>query len=335
MRAAIAGFVIGVAWLQFQVALPEHLILLLSFAGALLVGSLSRWQRLSKFSSALRIICGMLLGVLWASLFALHYLKHELPKDWEGRDITLIGTIDSMAYRFERGVRFNFAVEHALDGEAEVIGVPSKLALSWHAGFGTESSQPVPDVKPGERWQLIVRLKRPHGNANPHGFDYEACLLEQNVRASGCVRPEDKSQNMNHRVDEFVFSFGNVVERSRAWLPERILATVPDRPYAGVLVALVVGDQRAIRQSDWSVFNRTSVGHLFSISGLHVTMIAGMAAAMMFGLWRRVFVDAVFPAWGQAESRAVSGWLPQPLQPSETRCIRALWRPRHQKDAYG
>ena len=289
MRSAIGGFVIGIAWLQFQAELPDHHILWLLFAGALLVGGFSRWRRLSKLSSTLRLICGVLLGVLWASLFALQYLKQELPKEWEGRDLTLVGTIDSLPYRFERGVRFNFAVERALDGEAEVLGIPPKIALSWYAGFGAESSQSVPDIKPGERWQLTVRLKRPHGDANPYGFDYEAWLLEQNVRATGYVRPDDKSLYKNRRIDLFVSSLGNLVERSRGWLRERILAAVPDKPYAGVMVALVVGDQRAIKQSDWAVFNRTGVGHLFSISGLHITMIAGMAAALMFGLWRRSF----------------------------------------------
>jgi competence protein ComEC len=32
----------------------------------------------------------------------------------------------------------------------------------------------------------------------------------------------------------------------------------------------VIGDQNAIAQSDWRVFNATGVGHLISISGLHV-----------------------------------------------------------------
>ena len=47
-----------------------------------------------------------------------------------------------------------------------------------------------------------------------------------------------------------------------------------------MIVALVVGDQRAISQSDWKVFNRTGISHLVSISGLHITMIAGLFAAV-------------------------------------------------------
>ncbi len=56
-----------------------------------------------------------------------------------------------------------------------------------------------------------------------------------------------------------------------------------------MIVALVVGDQRGISQSDWKVFNRTGVGHLISISGLHITMVAGLFSWLALALWRRSF----------------------------------------------
>ena len=246
MRSAIAGFVIGIAWLQFQAKLPDYIILLLLFAGAILAGGLSRWSRWSTFSFALRLICGALLGVVWASLFALYYLKHELPNEWEGRDITLVGTIDSLPYSFERGVRFNFAVERAIDGGAEVIGVPPKVALSWHAGFGTESSQPVPEVKPGERWQLTVRLKAPHGASNPVGFDYELWLWEQGVQATGYVRAGSRDA-APERLGQ---TLGHPVEQARQSVRDAIFQRIPDRQQAGLVAALVVGDQNAIDRGD-------------------------------------------------------------------------------------
>ena len=39
--------------------------------------------------------------------------------------------------------------------------------------------------------------------------------------------------------------------------------------------------------AQWQVFNRAGVTHLISISGLHVTMIAALFAALVNGLWRR------------------------------------------------
>jgi competence protein ComEC len=56
----------------------------------------------------------------------------------------------------------------------------------------------------------------------------------------------------------------------------------------GVLVALAIGDQDAIAPEDWDVFWRTGVGHLMSISGLHITMLAGLGFALARFAWVRV-----------------------------------------------
>jgi competence protein ComEC len=274
MRCAILGFVAGAAWLQEQASLPQLATLAACAAAALLLLGLRGALRAAA--------AGALWGFCWAALLAHLVLAPELAAADEGRDLTLVGTIDSLPYQFEQGVRFNFAVEKVVGAP---VAVPPRVALSWYSGY-RDAQQQVGDVQPGERWQLAVRMQRPHGNANPHGFDYEAWLLEQGVRATGYVRPADAT---NRRLDSFVFSFANVVERCRALLRARIGHALPGKQYAGVLVALVVGDQRAIGQSDWAVFNRTGISHLISISGLHITMIAGLFALAASALWRRSF----------------------------------------------
>jgi competence protein ComEC len=75
------------------------------------------------------------------------------------------------------------------------VVVPASLSLGWYSGAGRGpmagmpelQRQPVP-LQAGERWQLTVRLKAPHGNLNPHGFDYELWLWEQGLQAVGYVR---------------------------------------------------------------------------------------------------------------------------------------------------
>lgn len=292
MRSAIIGFVVGAGWLQMQAALPRlSLILLLGVSGvALLAATRAAW--LQKMKIPLLATGGALCGFAWAALFAQHYLAQELPRQWEGRDLTVVGTIDSLPSYFERGVRFNFKVEKVLPVDGVLPAIPDRLALSWYAAYEDTAPQPAGDVHPGERWQLTVRLRRPHGNANPHGFDYEQWLLEQNVRATGYVRPAMQATQDNVRLARFVFSFNNVVERSRVWLRDRVQRALAGKPYAGVIVALVVGDQRALSQEDWTVFNRTGVGHLISISGLHITMIAALFAGLVLALWRRSFFTA-------------------------------------------
>ncbi|RFP13720.1 MULTISPECIES: DNA internalization-related competence protein ComEC/Rec2 [unclassified Duganella] len=293
MRAVTIGFATGAALLQTQAALPSAstgLVAGLALAALLLSWRACLQRRMCRLGarseSALRcatsLVAGSVIGFFWAAWMAHRILAPELAAADEGRDLTLIGTIDNLPYRFDQGVRFNFAVERVLGRPQDAV--PPHVSLAWYAGFRDLVNE-IGDVQPGERWQLTVRLQRPHGNANPYGFDYEAWLLEQGLRATGYVRPAPD----NRRLDSFVFSVGNVIEHSRALLRARIQAALPSKPYAGVIVALVVGDQRGIDQSDWNVFNRTGIGHLISISGLHITMVAGLFALAAFNLWRYSF----------------------------------------------
>ena len=66
----------------------------------------------------------------------------------------------------------------------------ARIALGWYGGFHEDAalSQPQRELRAGQRWRFTVRLRRPHGNLNPHGFDYELQLFEQGVRATGYVR---------------------------------------------------------------------------------------------------------------------------------------------------
>ncbi|CAN7418514.1 DNA internalization-related competence protein ComEC/Rec2 [Massilia sp. LjRoot122] len=276
MRCAILAFLTGVCWLQTRAELPEPEVLTGAVGVALILCALRRQPAILLAATAL--------GVSWAALFAHLALADGLPREQEGKDVAIVGTVDSLPHEFDGGARFNVRVERVLTPGATV---PRKIAVSWYGPAPAKDGSDA--VRPGERWQLVVRLQRPHGNANPYGFDYEAWLLEQGVRATGYVRPAGAR---NIRLDAFVPRLGHAVERARAGLRRHILRQLEGKRYAGVVVALVIGDQRGIPQSDWDIFNRTGISHLVSISGLHITMVAGLAAWAMSALWRRSFFIA-------------------------------------------
>ena len=276
MLLNILLFAFGVWLLQQQAQLPP-----LVWAAVLPMLALPAW--LAR-GTVRRLLVGALCvaaGFAWAALLAQVRLADQLPAEWEGRDIQLVGVIGSLPQPYERSVRFEFDVERVLTQGAQV---PGRIVLTWWGGTARDgSSGLLREVHPGERWQLTVRLRRPHGGANPHGFDYEAWLLERGIRASGYVRPKSGSR----RVDGMVHHPAYWIERARGGLRTRILDTLRDKPYAGVIVALAVGDQRAIPPDQWQTFTRTGINHLMSISGLHVTMVSGLAFALFYGLWRR------------------------------------------------
>jgi competence protein ComEC len=222
------------------------------------------------------------LGFYYAAWRAEVRLADELPTAWEDVDLRVRGIVDDLPQHDASGARFAFAVERVLTDAAVV---PSRLSLAWHAPRASPDA-PGPDpprVHAGERWTLTVRLRRPHGNVNPHGFDLEAWLLEHGLRATGYVRESPD----NLRIDAFAGRASDVVQRARERVRARVFAALPDAPYAGVLVALAIGDQRAIPESQWAVFNKTGITHLVSISGLHVTVFASLAAALALAAVRR------------------------------------------------
>ena len=208
------------------------------------------------------------------------------------------------------GWRFRFDVDEArLDGAA--VRLPPRVQLAWYGSVSTadetDAARPLAaDLRAGDRWQLTARLKAPHGNQNPHGFDYELWLWEQGLRATGYVRtgPRDTPPRR-------LAVGGWSVERWRQSVRDRILggANAQDadaRRFAGIVAALVTGDQNVIERADWDVFRATGVAHLMSISGLHITMFSWLAVALVGALWRRLGRWAGSARWNPCL------WLPAP-----------------------
>ncbi|MDR1935449.1 MAG: DNA internalization-related competence protein ComEC/Rec2, partial [Candidatus Accumulibacter sp.] len=308
MRGAILAFAAGILFLQWQAALPDPAAVAACFAAGL--GGVFLAPRRDALLRRGVLLCACaLLGFAWAAWRAECRLADELPVDWEVRDIQLTGVVAALPQRFERGQRFAFDVETVATPGARV---PRRLLLSWYRAWGDgdngvggsgEEENLIQDLHPGERWRFTVRLKRPHGNANPHGFDYEAWLLERGFRATGAVRARVGAA----RLDDFVWRPAYLVERLRDVLRQRFLADLPQAPYAGVLIALAIGDQRSIPNAQWDMFRRTGITHLVSISGLHVTMVAALCALLANGLWRR---GGRLMLWLPAQKAAVAaGWL--------------------------
>ena len=325
----LLGFVFGSALQLQQASLfgwsTYACLLAVAVGGALwaiLVRGVSQWRGV-----LIAVLCGTagfgLTGWRGAA-FESTKLVHAL----EGRDVDVIGVVAAMPQTNESGLRFRFQVEEArVDGEPVLL--PPNIYLGWYSatGFGAGAdvaaarSQPSA-LSPGERWRMTVRLKAPHGNSNPYGFDYELWLWEQGLQATGYVR-SGSGDTPPQRIGQ---TWTHPVELARQRVRDRIFERVHDRKVAGLIAALVVGDQNAIDRAEWDVFRATGVAHLMSISGLHVTMFAWLAAALIGAAWRRsarmcellpaphaaflgglmlALAYAVFSGWGLPSQRTI------------------------------
>ena len=279
----LLGWVLGVA-LQLQQpalwTLPTYAAV--GLAGGLTVCALG-WVRRTAPSLLLALAAGALIGVGLTGARAVHFAADALDPALQGIDIEVIGRIASLPQQGLQGERFDFVVESAAR-MGQAVSLPPRLQLGWYVR-PDEASQAGPGLCAGDRWRFTVRLRSPHGNANPHGFDRERWLWEQGIQATGYVRsgPRDPAPQW---LDTTPW---HPLDRLRQSVTERIEARVTEDPRsAGVLAALVVGDQSAIDRSDWDLFRTTGVAHLMSISGLHVTLFAWLATALVGALWRRL-----------------------------------------------
>jgi competence protein ComEC len=297
MTFACIAFAAGVLALQLLPALP----------GAAWVGLLAFFPLLFFRRMFLYLPAAFAVGFCWALGSAHLKLADRLAPALEGRDIELVGVVASLPATGERSLRFEFEPETALQPSAARL--PRKILLSWYRSplYEEQPSLATGPVHPGERWRFTVRLRRPHGNFNPHGFDYEAWLLERGVGATGYVRSSRKAfpEKLGERD-----SFSDRIEQVREGVRDRFKRVLGETPASGILVALAVGDQRSISAEEWRLFNRTGVTHLMSISGLHVTLISGLFAWLASRLWRRSpFLALRLPARKAGAAAAIVGAL--------------------------
>jgi competence protein ComEC len=235
--------------------------------------------------------------------------------------------VQAMPQRQTAGWRFRFQIEQAwrLDAAGALhpvdlhTALPAQVSLGWYSWGSADNSDDSPAVRhgavtAGERWRMRVRLQAPHGNMNPRGFDYELWLWERAIGATGYVRTGAKDP-----APVRLASTGHhPIERWRQAVRERLLTHLSadaDDPetakLAGVVAALVTGDQAAIDRTDWDVFRTTGVAHLMSISGLHVTMFAWLASTLVAWAWRKSALWGFSGAlrWPAVHVGAVSGLL--------------------------
>jgi competence protein ComEC len=278
-------FTLGVWYLQQQAALPDLpfywplplLVLLLPRPAA---GVLVHARRV------LILLSAVLLGYGYAAWMAQHRLADGLPDAWQGKNIVITGIVAEMPRELERGLRFTFDVDGVKTAGAHV---PHRILLSTYDG---ESKTPLHPAA-GQRWQLTVRLKQPHGTSNPGNFDFEAWALERNIRATGYVY--EKGDNLS--LAEETISPAYFVQHLREIVRSHFHKTLGEAPYTGILTALAIGDQSGIGEDSWQLFTRTGTNHLMSISGMHITLLAGMIFGLVYWLWQRsTRLALLFPA---------------------------------------
>lgn len=253
------------------------------------------------------------LGLYQVYVISEQRLARVLPIELDGTVQKLLVMVDDIPKVSDQGVQFSAEVldwQSTLASESfEQNQLPQRIAINWRQVEsqwqlkGTHQAKMIfPEVIPGQVWELQLKLKSPRGLKNPHTFDVEQWMFIHQLDANGFVQ--------NHAaklIKDWRWSGRSVIAKVRFWIKRQVTSSLgKEARYSGVISALVMGDQNAIDQEDWKIFNTTGIGHLISISGLHVTMLAGFGALLANVVWRKTRLPLRVPAQKVA---ALSGFI--------------------------
>jgi competence protein ComEC len=220
-------------------------------------------------------------GIGWGHLRAERVLEHQLPESLNKHDYVIKGFVRGSVKRQANRLSFDFDVESFDAQPHNNVVTPNSysldhLRLSWYAKVGS-----LPSLHAGEHWQLLVRLKQPHGLTNFSGFDYQAWLVEKHFSATGYVLASDFNRLITLDNCNWLCFLSSNLSRLREDIRFFILAAdLSDRNKA-IISALTIGDKSGLGKW-WGDLSRLGIVHLLVISGLHIGLVAVLG--VLFGI---------------------------------------------------
>lgn len=265
MRTGALVFCLGAIATGYSAALPAPgAVFLFALQFALLAWLLAR-KACRRSSFVFIVLASAFSGICWHSFRATAILAQHLPSALEGVDMQVTGIVVNLPQRNDRAQQFQFFIE---EGNA---AFEKRLVLLNYYGSA--------EIAAAQRWQLVLRLNRPHGFANPGGMDYEAWLLQQGITAKGYVRDSTRNQLLTDSLWS--------VQSLRFWLRSETNRLGSELRHRPVILALALGDRSQLSTAQWDLYTRTGTNHLMVVSGLHVGFVAGLCFLALSWLWRR------------------------------------------------
>ncbi len=127
----------------------------------------------------------------------------------------------------------------------------------------------IPEISAGDTVYFKSGIRSVRNFNNPGGFDFKRYMSFNGITGTAYVTGEKIRVEQNKKN----IGWKRLIENARKKFALLIDNSAPSDE-AGVLKALVIGDQNSISPEIREAFKRTGTSHILSISGLHVGIVA-------------------------------------------------------------
>ena len=151
-----------------------------------------------------------------------------------------------------------------------------RIYISW------QLASEAPDVRIGDRLRAAGRLRQIHGYQNPGTIDMVRAARARGITARLSVNREGLRAEPQERL-----LWRRWLEQLRSGYEEQMTAVMPPADAAAVF-AMLFGGYAGIRPELLEAFTTTGIVHILSVSGSHITLLAGTAVwlAGLLGMGR-------------------------------------------------
>lgn len=170
-----------------------------------------------------------------------------------------------------------------VEDNGKVLPVTGKISVKVLNG--------IPEISTGDKVYFKSGVRSVRNFNNPGGFDFKRHMAFNGISGTAYVSID------KIRIDrsEPATGWKRLVENARRKFAMLIESAAPPGE-AGVLKALVIGDQNSISPKIREDFNRTGTSHILSISGLHVGIVATVSF-LFFNRFLSYFNLLLWNAW--------------------------------------
>jgi competence protein ComEC len=173
----------------------------------------------------------------------------------------IVGRVESFPQLNRHGQTFILITDYFIQN-GDRIPVKGKLRVN--------SSGITPPLFIGDQIRFNSSLSSLRNFKNPGGFDYKQYMAAQGVWASSYARGHEISV-LEGATRKRGWGYLHEIRRQLSCF----LADAADSKTVGIFLALLLGDMGKLEESTRMAFQRTGIGHVLSISGLHVGIVGG------------------------------------------------------------